>query len=182
MIPLIHIDSFTEVWQEINLLYRQTDNPLRYPTVLSKSTAYPQGRTMVLRDVFPTSLVFFTDRRSPKWVQFIENPNMSVHCYIPSIKVQFLFRGLAKLDPPLKQQPIYRQRGLRRWQDYGTKEPPSSIAPSSVVPIEKQLVEDNFAILLCEVLEIEILQLGTPNHRVLWLKKSNDWQRHFLVP
>ena len=48
-------------------LYEQRNSLLRTPTVMTIGGQYPQGRTMVVRDVFSFGFIFYTDKRSPKW-------------------------------------------------------------------------------------------------------------------
>ena len=183
MQSIYKIESFEQVWQAIIDLYKQRNSPLRTPTVMTMGGTYPQGRTMVLREVFSFGLIFFTDKRSPKWIQIKDNNHISVHSYVPKDKIQLLFNGCAVLQyaPSVRQ----RSEAFNRWQDYATVPSPSTVwKGQGAVPITKEFVDENFGVIECLVTSIEILELGNPHRRVVWTKTDTDvgWTRKSIVP
>ena len=124
--------------------------------------SFPKQRTMVLRELTPYNLVFFTDKRSDKCREILEHPSVSVHSYNPKTKTQIQFYGTAHVttDHPKFQQ--WRSKGLRRDQDYTTTKQPGAVcADYTSVEYNPALATDNFILLIVEVKEIQLLRLET---------------------
>jgi len=177
------------LWKAISTEYSTRNSPLRTPTVATVGAKHPNIRTMVLREIHPYHLIFFTDRRSQKCIDITVNPNTSVHCYLPSGQQQIQMYGTMSMSIPLTSPSSIGKRlmknALRRPQDYATFEPPGlEVSTLDSIHYDHSLAEHNFVPLVFDVTEIHLLALGSPHQRCKWQRnlETNLWSKQWLVP
>lgn len=176
--------SFDTLWTWIASAPSQQRHPMRAPTVITTAQNIPNARTMILRDVLPDALIFFTDRRSSKIQDILKNSHTTIHCYDAKKKVQLRIRAQTSLIDKHPQWHRWRSMGLNRFQDYGTALPPGTrLEETSIPPATLDVARENFCILYARVTDIELLKLSRDGHqRVEWKHQDNQWNVVRLVP
>ena len=141
-------------------------------------------RTVVLRKMLQNmSIVFYTDKRSNKVNQILENKNVSALFYHPRKLLQLQLEGTARIisDPESLAQ-IWSAIPISSQRDYITSSAPGTTIKS---PDEiEYLTTDNYFCMV-EIVPhtIEYLRLKRPNHiRVKFVRENGDWKGQFLVP
>ena len=187
MIDWTTFQLFEPLWEAISAEHTIRSSPLRTPTVATVGPTVPHIRTMVLRELNPYHLVFFTDRRSQKCTDIALNPHTSVHCYFPSSKQQIQLYGTMSMSiiEPTSNMKRMMTSALRRPQDYATFDPPGiEVSTLESIHYDHSLAEQNFGLLVFDVTEIHLLTLGNPHHRCTWQRnmENNLWSKQWLVP
>lgn len=142
-----------------------------------ESLAWPEVRTVVLRDADPsaTRLIIHTDARSPKAAEVQASGRVSVLFYDAPGKWQLRLRGNAELhrNTELAQARWAASRRESR-ECYFTPHPPGSpiAAGSPLVPGEEPVqpavsdpLRETFAVIAIAVTELEALFLSADGHR-----------------
>ena len=181
---LEYTTSFDTLWKWISAAPSQLRHPMRAPTVITTTQNIPNARTMILRDVTPTSLIFFTDKRSPKVQDIQKNPHTTIHCYDAKKKLQLRIRAQTSLLEEHPDRNRWRSMGLNRFQDYGSALPPGTpVKDAALLPASLETARENFCILCAKVAAIELLKLSRDGHqRVEWIVKNDQWKLIRLVP
>jgi len=176
--------SFDTLWKWISDAPSQLRHPMRAPTVITTAQNIPNARTMILRDVTSSSLIFFTDKRSPKIQDIKSNPNTTIHCYDAKKKLQLRIRAQTCLLEDHPNRNRWRSMGLNRFQDYGSAlSPGTAIEETASSPASLEIARENFCILCANVTAIELLKLSRDGHqRVEWIVKNDLWTLTHLVP
>ena len=176
--------SFDTLWEWITSAPSKQRHPMRAPTVITTTKNIPNARTMILRDVLPNKLIFFTDKRSPKVQDIQNNPHTTIHSYDSKKKLQIRIRTQASILTDHQQWNRWRSMGLNRFQDYGTALPPGTpIQDREVPPATLETARENFCIIQALVTDIELLQLSRDGHqRVEWKNQNGVWTLIQLVP
>ena len=176
--------SFNTLWNWISQAPYQQRHPMRFPTVMTTAHNIPNARTMILRDVLPNSLIFFTDKRSPKIQDIHSNPHTAIHSYDSKNKLQIRIRAQTFLVEEHPERNRWRNMGLNRFQDYGTDLPPGTPIQERKIPAATvETARENFCILEALVTDIELLKLSREGHqRVEWKNQDDLWQLIRLVP
>ena len=159
-------------------------HPFKYFAFGASESGNPTLRTVVLRKVLPgMHLVFYTDQRSNKIQQILENDNVSALFYHPRKLMQVQLQGKARMvtDPESLAQ-IWKVIPLSSRKDYTTH-----IAPGTVIssPEEVEYLSSNNHFCMVEIVpnSIEYLRLKRPNHiRVKFVRENENWNGKFLVP
>lgn len=176
--------SFDTLWKWISAAPSQVRHPMRTPTVITTAQNIPNARTMILRDVTPTSLIFFTDKRSPKLQDIQSNPHTTIHCYDAKRKLQLRIRAHTSLIEEHPHRNRWRSMGLNRFQDYGsTLSPGTPLEGTTSSPASLEVARENFCVLGANVTAIELLKLSRDGHqRVEWIANNDQWTLIRLVP
>ena len=175
--------SMDDVWAWMARGLTSWRHPMRAPTCITSGVDGPRGRTMVLRDVGDASLIFFTDKRSPKVMAIEQNPRGALHAYDAKRKVQVQLSGVFEVVSQHAKMATWRQQGLRRHEDYGQLIAPGQPLSDSPQPAQRALAEQMFTVLRFEPDAIEILQLSSAGHRrAVWTKNNEYWSVCHLTP
>ncbi len=159
-------------------------HPFKYFAFGATETGNPTLRTVVLRKVLPgMHLVFYTDQRSNKVQQILNNPNVSALFYHPRKLMQVQLQGTARIvtDPETLAQ-IWKVIPTNSRKDYTTQ-----VAPGTEIkaPDEVEYLSASNHFCMVEIIPttIEYLRLKRPNHiRVRFVRENDVWQGKFLVP
>lgn len=176
-------DIFKSLKNEIQFGYLKRKHPFRYCYLSSVCDNSPIIRTVVLRDMSENlELIFFTDSRSQKVVQFKHNPQAEVLFYHPKKLLQIKASGKVSFLADQEKLNYYRNKIQGpSINDYITKEPPStSIKNPDLVEYNED--EVNFCVLILNIEILEGLQLKRPNHIRTRFERKNSWKGEFLVP
>lgn len=193
--------SFTKAWDLIEPGASKRTSPAHTPVVGSiDASGIAQLRVMVLREASRNlrRLRFHTDSRSAKMVDFAKNERVSILMYDATEKLQLRLFGTARLEtigPEVdaawtESTPFARRCYLAESAPGLSANGPTSGLPSWIEgkqPTEDQLngARTNFAILWCEVTELEWLYLANSGHRRArwkWDDAMQNWSGRWLIP
>lgn len=179
---MIDMSERERCWEALELGVRDRRHPFRNPVVLSvDEEGYPAGRVLTLREANRKEhfLRFHVDRRSPKFRQWTEQPAMSVVFYHAPGMWQVRVKGLAEmhLENDLARaawdscHPMGQRTYLSRYapsveveEDVESTYPPE-LERRRPTAEESEAGYKNFAVLLCQVLEIDSLHLYGTGHQ-----------------
>ena len=174
-----------QIFKHLAKATRKKEHPFRFFSLASPHTSYPGLRTVVLREVDQKGWIeLYTDRRSPKVMQFKQNPNSSALFYHPKKKWQLLLKG--RMEEV--QDEDYLERQWHLMPDYSRSDYSSSLPPGSVVHSGSSLEwkaegRSNFAIFRLCIEEMESLQLlKTAHQRYRYTRQDGDWKKERLTP
>ena len=176
--------SFETLWEWISNAPSQQRHPMRAPTVITTANNIPNARTMILREVLPNELIFFTDKRSPKIQDVQSNPHTTIHSYDAKRRMQIRIRAQTFIVKEHAQWNRWRSMGLNRFQDYGSYLPPGTPVQDNNIPLATlETARENFCVLQAVVSDIELLKLSRDGHqRVEWKRQDGSWLLFRLVP
>ncbi len=155
-------------------------------------------RTVVLRkvDTINKQLFFYTDIRSGKCKELIENPNISWHFYNDA-KVQIRLAGIATIETTgLKVEQAWQKSSVSSRKAYMGMEPPTLKvqSPQTGLPVkfskilptidETEIGKKNFAVVTTQIHWMEWLYLGKNGHaRAMFMYKGNNiTENSWLLP
>ena len=160
-------------------------HPFRYFT-LSTFGEYPEIRTVVKRGIeTDLRILFFTDTRSPKVEQILQNPKVSALFYHPKKQLQIRVKGNAEIIS--KQDPRYtplfeRIRQSKSIGDYTTRLAPGTPLPdNNIQTYYTKLIHFTPVYIIPQ--QLDILQLNRDEHtRAMYVYEGGDWKETPLVP
>ena len=160
------------------------DHPFKYFSLATLNENIPTSRTVVLRDTFSDfSLVFYTDSRTEKVRQILNNPQVSALFYNPDDLIQLRLEGTAEIEADQKVlKNHWNSIPEKSRKDYITKRAPGSQIknPDDIDYINN---DNHFCMVTIKTNKIEYLQLKRPNHiRAQFHNTENSWKGTFLVP
>ena len=167
-------------WQWLKEAPHKPRHPFRIPTFV---TPGPNARSIVLRALDNESLIFFTDKRTPK-VSELNKGRSLLHVYDTKRRTQYRVYGTARLLDTHEKMKQWRNQGLRRFSDYGSKHPPGApMRENDNNNVTLSIAEENFSVIHFCVDTIEILKLTSPEHqRIQWYKDTSGWKVQPLYP
>jgi pyridoxine/pyridoxamine 5'-phosphate oxidase len=173
-----------EVKRELVNGHAKKRHPFRYFVLATSENGMPRQRTVVLRKtLLDSSLVIYTDKRTPKIKNIQNNSEFSALFYDAKKQVQLRIEGKAELITDKEQIARY----WHTVQASSRKDYTTAVAPGTPVINPDDIAytsEDNY---FCPVKlipnKIEYLRLQRPNHvRILFSRIDTDWSGEFLVP
>ncbi len=159
-------------------------HPFRYFTLATIQNDQPRQRTVVLRKTSADlSLIFYTDKRTQKVEDLLNNASCSALFYHPKKLLQIRITGTAQLITDQEQIATY----WHTVQEASKKDYTTNIAPGTPIKSPDTVTYDADDNHFCPVRIIpnsmEYLQLKRPNHlRILFSKNDDEWSGDFLVP
>lgn len=176
----------------------QKKNPLHTATIGTVANQIPQLRTVVLRkaDIISRQLFFYTDFRSTKVQQLLDNPTLSWLFYHPKANIQIRAIGQATIRhqdeltlTQWKTLPVYGRK------TYGTEQAPSTAltqasdglpvlwSSDNLTLLDTEYTYANFSIVACEIRELEWLHLQRSGHqRAKFEYVDKAWAGQWIVP
>lgn len=193
--------SFAKAWDLIEPGAIKRSSPAHTPVVGSVDAAgLSQLRVMVLREADRSTrrLRFHTDSRSAKIEDFAIDDRVSILMYDAAEKLQLRLFGTASVqtegaavDAAWASSTTFARRCYMAENAPGIESDlPTSGLPAWIEgrqPLEEQLGEAraNFAILWCDITEMEWLYLANAGHRRArwtWNGSLQSWSGRWLVP
>lgn len=193
--------SFTKAWDLIEPGASKRSSPAHTPVVGSVDAAgLSQLRVMVLREADRSTrrLRFHADSRSAKIEDFAIDDRVSILMYDAAEKLQLRLFGTASVqtegaavDAAWESSTTFARRCYMAENAPGIESDlPTSGLPAWIEgrqPLEEQLGEAraNFAILWCDITEMEWLYLANAGHRRArwtWDGSLQSWSGRWLVP
>lgn len=183
--------SLAEAWKrvlrQVNEAVTGSGHPFRYVTLATvDENNTPQQRTVVLRD-FSKERMFsiYTDSRSDKVSEILENDSVSLLFYDDKIKLQLRVSGSASI---LKAGEEYK----RNWDNRGSKSPhsyTSVLQPGTEINSPKEAFEwhlegtPNFCMIKIEAEQMEFLQLDGVKHiRAKKIMDGKEDKERWIAP
>ena len=158
-------------------------SPAHHPTFgTTGSFGMPELRTVVLRhaDQKASSLEVHTDVESKKVEELKLNPNVGIHIWFPSNKLQVRIKAVSEIKTgnAIKQQ--WEKTPDVSRISYGTLPTPGTIIQSSFA-YEKPANFERFCIINVNIEEMDLTHLGVRHTRAVFTKKTN-WSGSWLAP
>tara|TARA_B100001778_G_scaffold242237_1_gene202557 strand:- start:1313 stop:1885 length:573 start_codon:yes stop_codon:yes gene_type:complete len=158
-------------------------SPAHHPTFGTfGSFGMPELRTVVLRhaDQKASSLEVHTDVESKKVEELKLNPNVGIHIWFPSNKLQVRIKAVSEIKTgnAIKQQ--WEKTPDVSRISYGTLPTPGTIIQSSFA-YEKPANFERFCIINVNIEEMDLTHLGVRHTRAVFTKKTN-WSGSWLAP
>jgi pyridoxine/pyridoxamine 5'-phosphate oxidase len=172
-----------EAWRHLTRGVSDSRSPARYPTFATVAPdGTPEARTVALRGASRSQSVLevHTDVATSKVVALQHNPKAALHVWLPRADLQIRITALVdiKTGPDVDPQWDRVPKGSR--VSYGTTPTPGTPI-SDVYAYEKPSNRDRFAVLKCQVLEIDLVHLGA-RHRRAEFVSADDWAGTWLAP
>lgn len=176
---------FQEAKAELQNGVSKKGHPFRYATLGSVSaTGVAELRTVVLRQVTEDfKLRIYTDSRSKKIAQLLQNPTATLLFYHPKKLLQLKVTGNSTIiTDPKELQRYYSGVQPASKKDYTTAAAPGTPIsnPDAVTYLDNT---HYFTILQIAPTAVEFLQLKRPNHiRIAFEEKDTTWEGQFINP
>jgi len=187
-------DNLALVWQWLVTRLSEApgdrDCPLRLMTLSSvDGEARPQARHVILRAFDATAIVasFYSDARSGKVVELKGRPDVALTFYDPAAEVQIRAQARAsrRWDPESRASAWHNLPATSRLS-YATRQAPGSAisAPFTVGrdTVDSEQAYRRFAIIDCEISEVDYLHLHHGGHRRAGFSRGDHWQGSWRVP
>ena len=170
-------------WRLITRGIVDKKSPARHPTFGTVGLlGMPELRTVVLRhaDQKASSLEVHTDVESKKVEELKLNPNVGIHIWFPSNKLQVRIKAVSEIKTgnAIKQQ--WEKTPDVSRISYGTLPTPGTIIQSSFA-YEKPANFERFCIINVNIEEMDLTHLGVRHTRAVFTKKTN-WSGSWLAP
>ena len=177
-------------WASLVLAAKDRHHPWHTQTLANVGEGIAQIRTVVLRSADAESRVLscHTDSRSPKITQLETDPHFSWHFYDRDAKVQLRAYGRAWVQ---QNNDLTHERWLagawRSAQCYRTPVAPGDDCQVEDLdidqPIDPATGEEHFAVLACEINEIDWLFLRVEgNRRARFIWSGDVWHGQWIAP
>ncbi|MEM7251016.1 MAG: pyridoxamine 5'-phosphate oxidase family protein [Pseudomonadota bacterium] len=192
------------VWRTLSDAVADRDSPLRYPVLGTKTDAGPSVRTVVLREVNPSTqgIHCYSDARASKVADVGASPAVVWLFCDPKAGIQLRMDAEATVRTGPKAEATLRKLHPGQLANYLTLGSPGEpIAdPRDAYALEdanrasrerpsndhEQLVGRalaHFAIVETRVMSIDWLQLDSPvSRRARFEREGNDWRASWIIP
>ncbi len=186
-----------KIWQRIERGALVRRDPFHFPVVGTVGSDGCSIRTMVLRAAsqLDRTLVFHVDLRSPKIAQIRLNPKVAIHFYSHEEKFQLRLQSFAKIstDDEIAEW-SWQKTALIARRIYCGKPPglpspvpdpgyPEHLRERAPTQEESEAGRANFAVISCEVFEIDYLCISQHGHiRARFLWKGGNFSGAWLTP
>ena len=184
---MIEFDNLTQFlnhgWSCISRSVADTKSPGHYPTLATVSKELlPEIRTVVLRKANRSKsiLEIHTDTLTEKVNALQQNPNGSLHMWLPKRRLQIRISVIVKIQIGPTIEKLWEQVPQKSRVSYGTM-PPSGSIINEPLAYEQTSSMNRFAVLECNVKKIELLHLGENHTRAVYNAVS-DWTGTWLAP
>ena len=159
------------------------------PTLSTVSDNMINSRTIILRKVDNKTkiLFFYSDSRSRKVLNIIQNNNVTVHLYEPRFKLQVQLYGYAKIENN-------SEKTKNIWSSlnsFSKKNYLSALSPGEKIDsldnlkynTDNEEAYSNFSLIYFKVTKLECLQLSDiKNIRVEFVYTENSKKKYYMVP
>lgn len=186
-----------KIWQRIERGALVRKDPFHFPVLGTVSSSGCSMRTLVLRAAsqINRTLVFHVDLRSPKVVQIRLNPKVAIHFYSHEEKFQLRLQAVAKIstDDEIAEW-SWQKTALSARRAYCGKPPglpspvpdtgyPEHLREREPTQEESEAGRANFAVISCEVFEMDYLRVGRHGHiRARFLWKDGNFSGAWFTP
>lgn len=173
----------SEVWQHLGRGAADGRHPARYPTLATVSPAgMPEARTVALRAARRSQnrLEAHTDISTPKVASLAHHPWAQFHIWIPRADLQLRVTTRVEIVTGAEVQAQWDAVPAASRVSYGTAPVPGTPI-DHVYAYDKPPVRDRFAVLSCDVHEMDVVHLGAQHRRALF-RAEDDWTGQWVAP
>jgi general stress protein 26 len=176
-----------KVLYQLKRALSEKDHPFRTVILSTISKNHPESRYVVLRGVDEQfTLKVFTDYRSSKVGQIMNNNRAALLFYHPEFKVQVRLNGVIDIhyQDQVAEEAWKMVKGDSR-KSYNSILPPGiSIGnPEDAHRWEEDMDNSNFAVLIFRTETADVLQLfGHSHYRVLYHIENKSWKGQWIAP
>ena len=172
-----------EGWQHLRRGVADAKSPARYPTFATVSPGgVPEARTVALRGASQREarLEVHTDTQTAKIDALRHNPLAAFHVWIPRADLQIRATGRVTIETGATVDDKWAGVPENSRVSYGTEPAPGMPIPS-VHAYEKPPRRARFAVLTCDLTEIDLVHLGTPHRRARFVA-ADGWAGTWVAP
>ena len=143
---------------------------------------FPTMRTVVLRraDRIANCLEIHTDIQTNKVFSLKKNNLAGLHFWIPKAKFQIRASVIVDILTGSKVKDQWNKIPMQSRVSYGSK-PCPGIEINGPFDYQKNPKQDNFAVLRCDIRELDLLYLGTLHQRAIYTN-ANFWEGKWVAP
>ncbi|MGD8276271.1 MAG: pyridoxamine 5'-phosphate oxidase family protein [Thiohalocapsa sp.] len=185
--------TFDQVWQRLGR--GAVDRRSGFHTVQLASVGLdgaPRVRTVVLRGVArgARQLRVHTDRRSGKFAELAERPQVEVCAYDPRAKIQIRARGRAEVSAAASADAAWAATRPASRVCYRTSAAPGTpladprvLDPDPSPPTDPEAGREHFGVVLIAPEHLDWLYLAARGHRRACFQwRADNWQGTWLAP
>ena len=172
-----------EAWQYLSRGVADSKSPARYPTFVTVSpNGTPEARTVALRAASRSNAVLevHTDIETTKVAALRQTPVAAFHIWLPRADLQIRLTASVVILTGEDVDAQWANVPPASRVSYGT-EPAPGTPIAQVYEYEKPPTRDRFAVLRCQVTEMDLVHLGA-QHRRAGFVRQDGWQGSWLTP
>ena len=158
-------------------------SPARHPTFGTNGLlGMPELRTVVLRhaDQKAANLEVHTDVQSKKVEELKLNPNVGIHIWFPTSKLQVRIKAISEIKKGIGVTEQWEKVPTGSRVSYGTLPTPGTVIQTPFA-YEKPAEFERFCLIKINIEEIDLTHLGARHTRALYEKKTK-WSGSWLAP
>ena len=177
------VEFLDHAWSLISRGVADPKSVARYPTFSTISEeGFPTMRTVVLRraDQLANCLEIHTDIKTNKVFSLKKINVASLHFWIPKAKFQIRASVVVDILTGSEAEEQWNKIPMQSRVSYGSI-PPPGMAIDGPFDYQKLPKQDNFAILRCNIRELDLLYLGAMHQRALY-KSGNSLISTWVAP
>lgn len=172
-----------EAWRHISRGVADSRSPARYPTFVTVSQeGQPEARTVALRGASRAGsfLEVHTDVATAKIEALVHNPIAAFHMWLPRADLQIRLTAEVEIltGPDVDAQ--WERVPPAARVSYGTVPDPGTPI-EDVYKYEKPASRERFAVLRCNLFQMDLVHLGTRHRRAAFLAQDG-WAGSWLAP
>ena len=143
---------------------------------------FPEMRTVVLRraDRKANYLEIHTDLQTKKIFSLKTNNFAGLHFWVPKARFQIRASVVVDILTGAKVKSQWDKTPLQSRVSYGSI-PPPGIKINGPFDYQKVSEQDNFAVLRCDIRELDLLYLGAMHQRAIY-KLGDYWISNWVAP
>jgi hypothetical protein len=171
------------VWATLAQGLADARHPARHPTFATVTAdGWPEARTVVLRasDRGAARIAVYTDLQSGKIRSLEGTPRAALHVWDPDQALQLRLQAHVAIRTGAEARDHWNRVPDHARQSYGVTPPPGT-AIIGALDYVKEPDPATFAVLICDVMQIDVVHLGA-RHRRAAFSRCDDWAGQWLSP
>lgn len=174
---------FEKVWDQLEIGAR-SGLQVGFATVSRDNL--PEVRTVVMRKADRANglLEAYTDAQSAKIKSLQANPHAAILHWDPELKLQIRLQAKVTIKTGATVAALWDAVPKHSRSSYGVTPPPGSVIDGPAA-YRKLSNRDQFAVMLCEVMQIDAVSLHMPHQRAVARRQPSqggDWVTNWLAP
>ena len=175
------------IWSALTVASQPGLHPWRTPVLATVGAHGPSVRTVVLREFNRPGfeVIAFSDARSAKVSELLDHPEAAWLFYDPIERVQLRARTAIRIHgrDPVAQAYWSRLPSEQRGLYLSRRSPGEGIERPNIATSLNESDEQQFAVLIGVVQELDWLWLGPEGHRrALFLRDEMEWKGRWVEP
>ncbi|MFK7877898.1 MAG: pyridoxamine 5'-phosphate oxidase family protein [Paracoccaceae bacterium] len=170
-------------WLHLSRGVADAKSPARFPTFATVTQdGKPMARTVAMRraDRRQAVIEVHTDIATPKVAELTHTPYGALHFWLPKADLQMRVNTRVEIVTGEQTRQAWDKVPPASRVSYGT-EPLPGTPIKDVYAYEKPALFSRFAVLICHIEQIDLVELG-PKHRRAGYDADTNWQGHWRAP